>query len=167
MAAPARSEQRTEQRAEQRAPIRRRRNSQAMTDRYFVDKAKVPEGMDYEWKRASYGGLEDREHQIALAEYGAWTPVPAERHPELFGPGAKKGDVIVRGANVLMERPKELTEEARAEDAATAADQVSTQVKRLGLSTHKDMPRQKNQQKLKHEFATGVEVPADEDEETE
>jgi hypothetical protein len=117
--------QRSEQRTPQRVVIRTSAN------RYDYDKSKQPAHMDYGWKRMTIAGQEDTEHLINCDENG-WLPVPPERHPELAG-RRTKGSEIVRGGLVLMERPKEITEEARNLDKFAASHQVASQVQRLGL----------------------------------
>lgn len=99
--------------------------------RFDVDTRKRPAGMTYEWKRVSVMGAEDEEHQINLAMNG-WTPVPAERHPELMGLNPKKGGHIKRGGQVLMERPNELTALSRTMEGDRAREQVNTQLRRVG-----------------------------------
>ncbi len=119
-------------RADQRQPTRRRK-SRNTQDKYHVDQERIPPGMSYEWKRVTYAGKEDREHQIDTDENG-FTPVPADRHPELAGRNAKAGERIERGGLMLMERPMELRQEALEEDAEQAHLQVNTQMRRLKLA---------------------------------
>lgn len=118
--------QRSEQRVPQRLALR------TGTNRFDFDHAIIPDDMVYEWKRKSIYGQEDVEHLINLDANG-WSPVPAERHPELMGRRAVLGGEIVRGGMILMERPKELSEEARDLDTFAAKNQVATQLQRLGL----------------------------------
>jgi len=131
---------RSAQRTDQREPLRRQ--SRTAADRFHIAKTSIPDGVTYEWKRITYNGKEDLEHQIDLAENG-WTAVPADRHPELSGRKAEVGSMIVRGGLVLMERPAELTFEARQEDKAKAKEQLTTQIHRLGLTERGTLPRNK------------------------
>jgi hypothetical protein len=78
-------------------------------------------------------GAENVEHMINL-EANGWTPVPAERHPELSGKRLAAGSAIERGGEMLMERPIEITEEARELDGFAAKNQVASQMQRLGLN---------------------------------
>jgi len=48
---------------------------------------------------------------VALARKG-WESVPASRHPELMPMGYKGGEITRKGM-VLMERPLEITQDAR------------------------------------------------------
>jgi len=122
--------QRSEQRVPQRILIRTPGN------RYDFDRSRIPPGMDYGWKRKSFMGFEDIEHMVNL-EANGWTPVPPERHPELTGSRLQKGAEIVRGGLMLMERPAEISEDARELDGAFARQQVADHMKRLGLAGHR------------------------------
>jgi len=81
------------------------------TDEYYIELGIIPEGWSYEWKTRTILGAEDPAHQVALARKG-WESVPASRHPELM-PMGYKGAEITRKGMVLMERPLEITQEAR------------------------------------------------------
>jgi hypothetical protein len=81
------------------------------TDEYYIELGIIPEGWSYEWKTRTILGAEDPAHQVALARKG-WETVPASRHPELM-PVGYKGAEITRKGMVLMERPMEITQEAR------------------------------------------------------
>lgn len=126
-------------RTEQRQPMRRRKKLTS-ADKFYVDQARIPAGMTYEWRRHTIVGQEDREHMIDTYENG-FTPVPAERHPELAGMGAKPGQQIERGGLVLMERPAELRDEALAEYGHDAKAQTNMQMRRLKLTEDGQMDR--------------------------
>lgn len=130
---------RAQQRTEQREPLRRRRSTTMPT--FYIDPASIPPGMDYNWKRLTFAGQEDKEHQIGLAENG-WIPVPAKRHPDKAGRDADPDSAIIRGGQILMERPSELTREARDEHTAQSREQIRNQFLRLG-QTERGMPRTK------------------------
>lgn len=83
---------------------RRRRTS----DMVNLAASYAPPGMSYEWKRDSVFAMKDQAHQRELRE-NHWTPVPADRHPELAFPGET---VIRNGGDILMQRPQYLTDEA-------------------------------------------------------
>jgi hypothetical protein len=121
-----RGAQRSEQRIPQRLIIRTGSN------RFEFDRSLVPTGMHYEWKRATLYGQEDTENLVNLEQNG-WACVPPDRHPELSGRRATVNGEIRRGGLVLMERPMEITEEARDLDTFAARNQVATQIQRLGL----------------------------------
>jgi hypothetical protein len=92
------------------------------TDDFYVDPHIVPPGWSYEWKRKTFLNQEDPAYQVQLARTG-WEPVPANRHPS-YMPDGNRHATIERKGMVLMERPLELTEEARAIELRKARNQV-------------------------------------------
>ncbi len=94
----ARPPQRSEQRAVQRLSIRTPGN------RFDLDESRIPPGMHYEWKRKTFLGREDVEHLVNLDANG-WSPVPAERHPELSGTRLQSGSEVVRGGQEVAIGP--------------------------------------------------------------
>lgn len=98
-------------------------------DDFYIDQSVIPEGWSYEWKRKTILGQEDPAYQVQLARTG-WEPVPASRHPS-YMPAGDKYATIERKGMVLMERPKELTEEYRAFELKNARDQVRTHKEKL------------------------------------
>jgi len=92
------------------------------TDKYRIDDRIVPDGWSYEWKRKSILGQEDPSYQVQLERMG-WEPVPASRHPS-YMPDGNKYATIERDGMVLMERPMELTQEARMIELRKARQQV-------------------------------------------
>jgi hypothetical protein len=121
---------RSEQRPAQRVRIR------TPGERYEVDLSKKPAGMDYNWKAKTILGAENVEGMINYDANG-WVAVPAGRHPELAGKRLTKDAEIVRGGQLLMERPTEISAEARAMDGHEARKQVADQLQRLGLAGHR------------------------------
>ena len=127
-------------------------------DILYVDQARIPPHMDYNWKRLTFGGKEDNKHQINMAQHGAWTPVPRSRHPEIVGYNPKDpGEAIVVEGLMLMERPKKLSDEARAEDRMKAKAQVQGQLESLRLTQDGTLPRKVNKLNRKYDLA----VPED------
>jgi len=92
------------------------------TDDFFVPPEFIPDGWSYEWKRKTNVGMEDPAYQVALARMG-WEPVPASRHPSMM-PDGNKYQIIERKGMVLMERPLEITEEARQIERNLARNQI-------------------------------------------
>lgn len=106
-------------------------------NRFDVDMGKIPPGMTYEWKAQTVMGFELTEQQI-MQEANGWVPVPPERHPELTGSRmAKDTKAIKRGGQILMERPKEITEESRNMDTFAARYAVASQLQKLKLTGHR------------------------------
>ncbi len=125
--APERPIQRSQQRVPQRPLVVR-----TGSNRFDFDRDMIPAGMVYEWRRKTMFGAEDVENLINL-DMNGWTPVPADRHPELSGRRVTVGGEIVRGGLILLERPSEISDEARELDTFAARNQVAQQIQRLGL----------------------------------
>lgn len=120
-------------------------------DKFFIDPRIVPEGWSYEWKRKSVYNQEDPSYQIRLAD-GGWTPVPAsrdDRHKALMPTGAY--NTIERDGMVLMERPLELTEEAKALELRRARNQVRAKEAQLNSAPDGTLPRDRPQVKKSYE----------------
>jgi hypothetical protein len=138
-----------------RAPIApvaahgRSRRRKGSVDRFHVPAEAIPEGWTYQWCRKSIFGQPDIAHQVGLQENG-WTPVPSDRHKGLFMPTGHVGD-IERDGLVLMERPSELTAEARAEDKAAADALTRMQQEQLGMALPQAFDR------VKPDIRTGYE----------
>jgi hypothetical protein len=89
----------------------------------------APEGWTYEWKRHSIVNQEDRTHMSSLRHKG-WDPVPANRHPEMM-PENSGSEPIMRKGMILMERPKEISDEIRNTNLRRARSQVQIKEKQL------------------------------------
>ena len=97
-------------------------NMDAGPDDFYIDPKSIPTGWDYEWKRHKVLGQEDPAYMVQTARMG-WEPVPANRHPE-FMPSGYIGNTIERKGMILMERPKELSDEARQIELKKARNQI-------------------------------------------
>ena len=122
--------QRSDQRTPQRIVIRTSAN------RFDIDESRIPPGMSYEWKRKTIMGMEDTE-SMANYEMNGWVAVPPSRHPEIMGMRQTQVREILRGGLLLMERPKEITAQARDIEDFEARNQVATQMQRLRLNGHR------------------------------
>jgi hypothetical protein len=80
-------------------------------------------------------GQEDPFYFASMREQG-WEPVNPKAHPNWLPPGYKEPHII-RGGMILMERPVELTQEARKEQRQLSRQQVIEAEQRLG-KTPKD-----------------------------
>lgn len=87
---------------------RRARSSSPMN----LDRRIIPEGFDYEWKCEAIYGRPETVHMNECRE-NHWVAVPASRHPELATPG--DANIRLPSGEILMERPKYLSEEAHIE----------------------------------------------------
>jgi hypothetical protein len=91
-------------------------------DDFYVNQSMIPPGWTYEWKRKTIMGQEDPAYQVQLARMG-WEPVPASRHPSYMPEGSRSATIERKGM-ILMERPSELSEEARHIESRRAKNQV-------------------------------------------
>lgn len=108
---------------------------------YFgFDPAKVPLDMEYEGKRYTIMGAEDRKHQASVKRTG-WAFVPADRHPECptDDPSNK---IILNGGLALMERHTEYCRLARDLADKEASGQIQGHMDHLKISDVDSMPRQ-------------------------
>lgn len=108
-------------------------------DKYAIPRDMIPDGWDYEWKRRTVYGKEDPSYQVSIARAG-WEEVPADRHPS-FMPKGWNGSTIERDGLVLMERPKEISDEARRRDQRNARLQVQQKEAELNGAPAGTLPR--------------------------
>lgn len=119
------------QRAPQRSTQGRTRTGRTSfnDDVYAIDRSTLNPDMDYQWVTKSVmgdDGGKTRSDFVRMAMNG-WTPVDGSRLPQY---GVEVGEINIGGL-ILMERPMEMSEEAREEDYVRATGQVSTQINRL------------------------------------
>ena len=110
------------------------------TDEFYIDPAIIPDGWSYEWKRMELLGKEDPAYQVSLARTG-WEPVPASRHTVMM-PREYAGDTIIRKGMMLMERPLEITEEAKEIERRRARQQVRVKEEQLNAAPPGQFDRQ-------------------------
>ena len=108
-------------------------------DRFRINSSEIPEGWTYEWKRKLVLGQPDPAYEVELMRRG-WEPVPLDRHPYMMPPG-KGYNTIERDGMILMERPKELTEEARDVEVRKARNQVRQKEQQLASTPDGTMTR--------------------------
>lgn len=102
------------------------------SDQFFIPPEDIPDGWTYEWKTYTVLGQEKPAYQVQIARAG-WEAVPASRHPG-YMPHGYTGGTIVRDGQVLMERPTEIVEQARATERRKARDQVRAKEIQLGAA---------------------------------
>jgi len=104
-------------------PLSRKRKDDG-SDPFHIPQGLIPTGWTYQWCTDTVIGSKDLTADDTLKMYeNGWRPVPADRHEGRFMPVGHKGNII-RGGQILMERPKELTDEATAENLAKAYQQM-------------------------------------------
>ncbi len=94
-------------------------------DLFYVPPHLMDEGWTYEWKRQTVLGKSDDTHWVHLHENG-WrvvTTEPGSRWEGHFMPAGYVGP-ITREGNVLMERPKAMTDAVRAMESRKANGQL-------------------------------------------
>jgi len=101
-------------------------------DKFYIDPKIIPDGWSYEWKTFTVLGKENPSYQVAMAHKG-WEAVPRSRHPELM-PINYQGETIEREGMILMERPLEITNDAKARDLRVARAQVWGKEAQLGAA---------------------------------
>lgn len=140
MRPPMRDEDPRSRAARRAAEIRSHLNGMDQgTDEFYIDPSIIPDGWTYEWKRHTVWNQEDPTYQVSLAHKG-WEPVPASRHPELM-PKGTTANVIMRKGQILMERPEELTIEARQLERRAALLQVRQKEQQLTQAPDGTMTR--------------------------
>jgi len=117
------------------------------TDEFWIPRDIVPPGWDYEWKRRTVMGQEDPTYAVHLARAG-WEPVPVSRHPQLM-PSGWRGQIIERKGMVLMERPSEISEEARNMELRRARNQVRQKEQQLNSAPENQFGRDHEQVRAK------------------
>lgn len=112
--------------------LSRRRTSTG--DIFDIPKDLIPVGWEYQWCAVSVTGNAEilLDQNLMFAENG-WRSVPSERYPGKFMPVGHKGSII-RGGQMLMERPKSLSDEARSDDIRAAKQQITDRNESLKLS---------------------------------
>jgi hypothetical protein len=135
------------------------RNS-AADDPYWIPLDEIPEGSSYEWKRFSNVGQEDPFYLAQMRRQG-WEPVDPRMHPNWCPPGYSEPHII-KGGQILMERPMHLTREAVRESEEMAMQQVNEAEERLGRTPKDTMTREHPEVRPKIEKQMMRAVPVEE-----
>lgn len=120
----------------------RQSQSQLQANPFEIPQDEIPEGSSYEWKRFSIIG-QSADHDpfyLASMRRQGWEPVDPRRHPNWVPPGYDK-PYILRDGLILMERPIELTNEARAEVEQLSRRQMVEAEQRLGMTPKDTLTR--------------------------
>ena len=103
-------------------------------DIFDIPHSMVPKGWSYQWNAVSIAGNSDiLLDQTHMMHQNGWRPVPAERYAGTLVPKGSKGNII-RGQQLLMERPMALTIEAQEEDKRNAMQLISDRNESLKLA---------------------------------
>ena len=130
------------------------------TDDFYVPTEYIPDGWSYEWKRKTNVGMEDPAYQVHLARMG-WEAVPASRHPSMM-PEGNKYQVIERKGMILMERPNEITDEAKDIELRRARNQIRQKEAQLASAPEGTLTRDHAQAKPKiNKSYEAIQIPKD------
>lgn len=134
---------------------RKRKRGDSTGDWSFVPPDLIPEGYTVEWKNTHiYGQPVPPDYHIDLRNQG-WEPASMHQFGPMM-PDTWEKTTIERRGQILMIRPKELTDEARAEDRAAANEQIRGKLQQVGLAPSGTMERTKLTLKKSYE---SVDVP--------
>lgn len=117
----------------------RSRKATVNEDQFYIPLDQIPEGSNYEWKRWENVGLQDPFYIASMREQG-WEPVNPKKHPNWVPPGYNEPHII-KGGQILMERPMALTLEARKELRQLSKTQVREAEQRLGMTAKGEATR--------------------------
>lgn len=95
-------------------------------DKFYVHPGDIPDGMSYQWIAVTVMGFQQTQ-SLASFDMNGWRPVPISRYPGRYAPISKKSsDPIIIEGLMLVERPIELTVEARTEEVMEARNLIRT-----------------------------------------
>jgi hypothetical protein len=126
--------------SEHTAPRVRRRKNSVSENVLHIPEEEIPAGLTYEWKRWSVSGQVDPFYIADMRSQG-WEPVNPKNHPNWLPPGYNEPHII-KGGCILMERPEELTLEAKRELDALAKMRVKEAEQRLGMTPKGELTRE-------------------------
>lgn len=133
----------------------------------FIPRELIPDGTDLQWIAIEVNGQPFPQERVQYEQNG-WRAVT----PDMFGgrfdgrfmPKGYRGEIVV-GGQVLMERPLELTLEARAEERRAAQNARGTQERRLlagqldGVTLDTQHPTARANTSLTRTVEAGIPVP--------
>lgn len=109
-----------------------------------------PDGWTYEWKQRTVMGAEDPARQVHYARTG-WEAVPTARHPEMM-PHNGASPIIERKGMVLMQRPKDISDEVRDIDLRRARNQVQAKKQQLSQAPDGHFERSNKDVKIRNSY---------------
>lgn len=113
------------------APVRSRRYSASdMPNEFHIPDDQIPEGASYQWNNHTVFGQSNPSYD-SFMQMQSWEPVPAKRHPHLMPPNTDPGAPIIVKGQILVERPRELTQEALTEEYHKAVGEVRRKEEQL------------------------------------
>lgn len=118
----------------------RSRKATVNENEFAIPMDEIPEGLNYEWKRWENVGKQDPFYIAQMRQQG-WEPVNPKLHPTWVPPGYNEPHII-KGGQILMERPMALTLEARKELRQLSKTQVKEAEQRLGMTPKGELTRE-------------------------
>jgi len=115
-------------------------NGTDAVDQFHVPEELKPEGFTVEWKVTHVMGQELDAAYKASIEQAGWVPAPASIFRKML-PIGSKAKTIERGGQILMMRPKEITDKRRQKEKENASGQVQSKLKSIGMTKEGTMDR--------------------------
>ena len=137
-------------------PVRRRKRDTEEQDPLYIDPKMIPPGLSVEWKRFMCYGKPDPTNIVRLHRQG-WEPCPVDKWRFLVGDEYEGKTVDIDGMR-LMQRPKELTDEARKEDYEIATGVLKNKMQQVSSTPEGQLQRKVLQTNVSY----GSPVPEDE-----
>jgi len=148
-----------------RADVTRGAVDSAAEARFNVPAAAIPEGWVVEWKQPTIYGQPCSSEEVILDRLAGWQNYPPKLYPDLCPAGWTK-DYIERGGQILMMRPKELQDQARADERKKAVLAKLNQEAAIGKADPEECARiagmsfvRNGVGRLQSEPQAGMEVP--------
>lgn len=134
-------------------PVRRRQFSgDEMPDEFYIAPEEIPPDASYQWNNHSVSGQPISAAYTTFMARQGWEPVPTSRHPHMMPEGTQGSAPIIVGGQILVERPKELTREARQE----SYDKAIGEVRRKEEQLHGPAPKGQFQRARANGDTTGM-----------
>jgi len=148
-----------------RADVTRGAVDSAAEGRFNVPREAIPEGWVVEWKQPMIYGQPCSSEEIIMDKLAGWQNYPPKLFPDLCPAGWTK-DYVERGGQILMMRPKQLQDEARAEERKKAVLAKLNQEAAIGKADPEECARiagmsfvRNGVGRLQSEPQAGMEVP--------
>lgn len=109
-------------------------------DAFYVPPELIPDGFAVEWKATHVMGMElDSSYQASIQSSG-WVPAPASIFKKMR-PAGFTGKTIEQGGQMLMIRPKELSDKQKNKDNQNAKNLVQSKLQSLGMTQKGELDR--------------------------
>lgn len=132
------------------------------TDEFYIPPSMVPDGWTYEWKRRTIWNQEDPAYTVQLARDG-WEEVPLNRDAthQAMMPRGWSGNTIERKGMILMERPKEISDEIARIELRRARQQV--RIKEQQIAGTPDGTLTRDDPRVRPQIKKSFDMPIPED----